>query len=137
MKNLNKKTLDELRAKAKDNQLTEEELEAASGGHLVQAYDDALFLNFIFGDNVIPAPKKGYSGDKTIAGNPGRWNTLVTEAWAKGGVQHKCRTGFNENDVSEYFIDGKQVSQQEAQMHVLKQFGDPSKMIDFLRAYRS
>ncbi len=116
---LGKNPLEALRNKVKDNQLSMEELEAAAGGAWEQGCEDGRFLNRVFGDDVMPALRDRKNPDGDILRDPARWNTLLTNAWAKGGVTHI----FHGDKPAEYYIDGQQVTREQARQHVMNVTG--------------
>jgi len=97
-------------------QLSDEQLERVAGGTTSEMADDSRFLNSLNG-----------SCDRY-----GEWRIRnqshgeeITKAWATVGVKAELHSGyiFGEGEPNKYFINGRQVTQEEARQHAMKVTG--------------
>ncbi len=95
----------------KDAELSEEELNMVNGGRAKETSDDSKFLNKLA--NLCDRYGSGMAYWSTEVGKE------VTEAWSKVGVRF-VKDDYQSN---KYFINGKQVSQNEAMEHAMRVIG--------------
>ena len=96
--------------------LSDEELEAIAGCTTTEMADDSRFLNSLNG-----------SCDRY-----GEWRIRnqshgeeITKAWATVGVKAELHSGYiiGEGAPNKYFINGQQVTQEQARQHAMKVTG--------------
>ena len=121
--------MDKLRELKADNILTEEEMESVAGGGQ-PAYGtwgaDSRFLNVLLGGDVIDRWGDGYANE---IGNKNK----IIDAWARvgvtktssmqGGHQFFVHNRGTIREASGYYINGQQVSAQQAYAHAMKVTG--------------
>ena len=96
--------------------LNEEQLNQISGGDAAQTADDSRFLNSLNGST------DRYGDERILYGNH---DGEIVRGWAKVGVQAIIHSGgfFNGGAPNKYFINGKQVTQEQARYHAMRVTG--------------
>ena len=98
-----------------DEILSDEELEKVSGGKVSQIADDSRFLNSLNGST-------DRYGDVKIYFDVNRTKkSEIAGAWSALGIEAKLSR--NLVDDNKYFLNGQEISQEQARQHAMKVTG--------------
>ena len=95
--------------KMEDKKLTMEEMEQVAGGRNWEVVDDSKFLNVLL---------RGRPGqcDRYGSWRAGLNDTEIAKAWASVGIRAKFHYS-SKAGPNEYYLDGKEISREEAWAH--------------------
>ena len=93
--------------------MSDEELDKVAGGRIAQAADDSRFLNSLNGSC------DRYGATRLFFENH---EQEIANAWSTVGIKAKIYGGFAITS-NEYYLDGKQITQEEARRHAMEVTG--------------
>ncbi|MBQ6005967.1 MAG: hypothetical protein IJL14_06945 [Selenomonadaceae bacterium] len=104
--------------------LKDAELDRVAGGTYSETADDSRFLNSLNGST------DRYGDERILYGNH---DGEIVRGWAKVGVQALIYSGsfFNGGSYNKYFINGNQVTQEQARQHAMNVTGHYMKRSDW------
>ncbi len=101
----------------KDCVMSEEELDNVAGGTYREIADDSRFLNSLNGST-------DRYGERRIEFTPGKSiEEEVRRGWKTVGIDFKYPGSLGCVEPCEYFLDGKQITQDQARQHAMKVTG--------------
>ena len=97
-----------------DEMLTDDELDNVAGGEALEMVNDSRFLNSLNGSC-------DRYGDWKISFSAGAYNEEIEKAWASVGIKAEVSSGLGGfGKTNKYYLDGKQITQEEARRHAMK-----------------
>ena len=95
--------------------MSDDELDGVSGGNCYQIADDSRFLNSLNGSTDRYGATKSFFNAASIIKE-------TEAAWASLGIKCKSRGGTGET-YNEYYLNGQQITQEQARQHAMKVTG--------------
>ena len=95
--------------------MNDDELDNVAGGTCYQMADDSRFLNSLNNScDRYGATKIWFDNDKIKE---------ITKAWSTVGIKAELNNSIIDEYSNKYYLDGKEISQEEARQHAMKVTG--------------
>ena len=97
--------------------MSDEELDKVAGGNAQEMANDSRFLNSLNGSC-------DRYGENRIMFSAGYFNEEIEKAWATVGIKAEVSSGAGGfGKRNKYYVDGQQITQEEARQHAMKVTG--------------
>ena len=97
--------------------LNKEELDQVAGGNAEQTSNDSRFLNSLNGST-------DRYGEARIRWSFGAHTSEITKGWATVGIRAEVNWGGGDyGKGNKYYLDGKEITQEEARQHAMEVTG--------------